>query len=330
MEKNQLRLKFYVFWLSTILAAFILGMILQKTVFSNKDDKLLINKIQSSENRGKFISPLLGIKVTPGPDGFPQYHELKNKIANAAEAAANNHQANALSIYLHDLKTGDWLGYNEDNLFNPASLLKIATLITYLHAADQDPAVLGHKIVYKPSSGATGSEFVKPNTEYTVTDLLKYMIVESDNTAKDLLKSAIDSEIENKIYDELGLRRPGGTDDLYPISPKDYSLFFRILYNATYLSRTLSDKALELLSLTAFRDGLVAPLPNTVLVAHKFGSHHLDELSPPEYELHDCGIIYHPANPYFLCVMMRGYNQTDLAKVIQSISKLVFDNAGQQ
>ena len=42
-------------------------------------------------------------------------------------------------------------------------------------------------------------------------------------------------------------------------------------------------------------------------------------------DLHDCGIIYHPEHPYFLCVMTQGPSIEMLEGVIARISEKVFD-----
>jgi beta-lactamase class A len=128
----------------------------------------------------------------------------------------------------------------------------------------------------------------------------------------------------NQVYTDLGLTPPGDNAS-YTISAKDYSLFFRVLYNATYLNDTDSEKALSILSQVTFASGLVAGLPSGTVVAHKYGEYvngnndHVDSI-----ELHDCGIIYSKKSPYLLCVMTKGQNLNGLQDVIASISKLVY------
>jgi len=62
-------------------------------------------------------------------------------------------------------------------------------------------------------------------------------------------------------------------------------------------------------------------VPKEVRVAHKFG-----ELGLPngEKQLHDCGIIYYPGNPYLLCVMSKGKDSQKLSGIIQTISSMVY------
>lgn len=96
------------------------------------------------------------------------------------------------------------------------------------------------------------------------------MITNSDNEAKELLIQDIDETFLQKVYTEIGINTAGDlTKDF--ISVKDYSGFFRLLYNATYLNRDLSEKALKILSKTNFDKGITAGLPKGITVAHKFG-----------------------------------------------------------
>ena len=102
---------------------------------------------------------------------------------------------------------------------------------------------------------------------------------------------------------------------------KTYASFFRILYNGTYLTQRDSEHLLSLLSQSSFTQGLIAGLPTDMVVAHKFG-----EASLPDgtHQLHDCGIVYKPNQPYLICVMTKGTNFNTLAGVISHISKTVY------
>jgi hypothetical protein len=135
----------------------------------------------------------------------------------------------------------------------------------------------------------------------------------------------LDGKALDEIYSDFGLQGPSDSGS-YEISAKDYSLFFRILYNSTYLDRDYSEKALSLLSQTTFKDGLTAGLPKDTVVAHKFGEHVVTDSQGNEtgVELHDCGLIY--GKPQFLlCVMTRGENSDNLKTVIKDITSLVYN-----
>ena len=94
----------------------------------------------------------------------------------------------------------------------------------------------------------------------------------------------------------------------------------------------MSEKALGLLQKSEFHKGLVAGVPSGTIVAHKFGER--DGLTIGEKQLHDCGIIYYPGNPYLLCVMTRGDNFDELAGVVfdvdGDVNPATFERLGEQ
>jgi hypothetical protein len=99
------------------------------------------------------------------------------------------------------------------------------------------------------------------------------MIVYSDNDAYNDLVKNLDPDETNQIYQDLDINiskafaNPNG--DI--ITVKDYASFFRILFNASYLDQDMSEKALSLLTQVEYKKALVAGVPDTIAVAHKFG-----------------------------------------------------------
>ena len=110
------------------------------------------------------------------------------------------------------------------------------------------------------------------------------------------------------------------------MSVTDNASFFRILYNASYLTKDNSQKALDLLSKVDFTDGIRAGVPSSVKVANKFGEREVGNI----IQLHDCGIVYFKDHPYLLCIMSRGTDFTKLAASIKNISRLVYLEVNKQ
>jgi hypothetical protein len=74
-----------------------------------------------------------------------------------------------------------------------------------------------------------------------------------------------------------------------------------------------------------FTLGLIAELPKSIRVAHKYGERGVYQDGVLiGIELHDCGIVYAPENPYYLCVMTRGTELKKLSNLIADISAKVF------
>jgi len=278
------------------------------------------------ENGYKFIHPLIISGDNSGQN--EALKPIKNKIYEGTYELLNNAKTKTVSLYLRDLNSGRWAGIQENAIYDSASLLKVPILIAYLKKSESDHTLFSKKILYRgEAQDKKNIEFytLNPGTEYTVKELIEDMIVKSDNSAKDLLFANLDPVFKNKVFQDLGLAIPN-PDAQYKISPKIYSLFFRLLYNASYLTRENSEEALRLLSESDYKDGLIAGVPPTIAIAHKFGQYNSSVASDTnEWELHDCGIIYHPDHPYLLCVMTRGENLDDLSKIITTISRITYE-----
>ncbi|MDX6770959.1 MAG: serine hydrolase, partial [Elusimicrobiota bacterium] len=148
------------------------------------------------------------------------------------------------------------------------------------------------------------------------------MIVLSDNNAFTLLSRVVDPGELDRVYALLRVQNPRSQADDQFLSVQTYASFFRILYNASYLTKDQSQKALEYLAESEFDMGLEAGTPKEVTVAHKFGES--GRANSAERQLHDCGIVYHPTKPYLLCVMTRGADMKALAGAIAETSRLVY------
>jgi beta-lactamase class A len=103
---------------------------------------------------------------------------------------------------------------------------------------------------------------------------------------------------------------------------KGYSSIFRLLYNSSFLDTENSEKLLATLSESSFNQGLRQGVPENIKISHKFGEREITKTG--EKQLHDCGIIYYPTNPYLLCVMTKGKDFKELTRIIGHISSEVY------
>lgn len=211
----------------------------------------------------------------------------------------------------------------------------MATLISVLKVAEADAGILNRQLTYDGSFDENKTENIKPQKSlepgvtYSVDELLTYLIAYSDNNACHLIHEVLDDKVLLEVYSDLGLPVPpqsanGLTVDY--MSAKSYSFMFRVLFSSTYLSRAMSEKALELLTTPDFPQGIEAGVPKNITTAQKFGERGV--VSPTgqllSAELHDCGIIYYPSHPYLLCIMTKGAKFDDLTRLIRDLSTLVY------
>lgn len=278
-----------------------------------------------------LIDPLLGCEIADQKE-FTELQPVKDTLAKVIADAKGKGIARSTSVYLRTMNSGRWFDLNGDEKFSPASMLKIVTMMAYFRLAEIDPNILSHHLVFNEPVDRTNDQTVKPSEtlrkgqSYAVDELIERMIRYSDNNADYLLSKSIDPKNLQEVYADLNLPQPKSLDEPDFMTAKDYAFIFRVLYGSTYLNNTFSQKALDLLTKTTFKDGITHPLSTNLIVAHKFGERIV--LRAPdtvvEEELHDCGIIYYPGHPYLLCVMTRGQSLNELQTVIQSISQSAY------
>jgi len=286
-------------------------------------------EIRENQSQYQFVNPLLYI----GTDKniyTSEYSGLINSLDKYISSVTSSKLVSNVSVYLRDMNNGHWTGISENDLYHPSSMLKVLTAVSASKLAEDEKLSFNDKLPYTP--GDTSLQYYPPNDNmatgtYSIQDLLQSMIVYSDNGANAALLS------DNMINDEFSalykvFRLPSATSSTADfMSARSYSVIWRTLYNASILSDGTSDQILHLLSYSTFKDGLVAGVPATTTVSHKFGEF-TDETTDRvvlSRELHDCGIVYYPSHPYFLCVMTRGTDFPNIAKVIAGVSQIAYD-----
>ncbi|MFA5134368.1 MAG: serine hydrolase [Patescibacteria group bacterium] len=272
----------------------------------------------------QFINPLLECEINSGLEST-DLKSFKYAIEEVIDDLKTGSSIRHISMYYRDLNNGPWYGINERENFKPASLLKVPVMMAYFKMAESDPAILQEMLTVNadPPASQNASEYLTPGSSYSVQELIGMMIVRSDNLAFEMLAGNIGDNKIQQIHLDLGLTTIGPETPEDFVSVKAYASLFRILYNASYLNRSMSEQALELLSQSSFTYGLAAGLPDTIKVASKFGV--VGAESSGTKQLHDCGIVYYPSHPYLLCIMTRGENMDELTSAIGSISKTTFE-----
>lgn len=278
----------------------------------------------------KFINPLLECDTIENMSN-KEINDIKSQVQVLINKELSEKNLDFISVYFRDLNNGPWFGINEKEEFIPGSLLKVPLMISIFKTAESNPGVLQEKILYESGKDETPQYFkpeqeIEPGKIYSVEDLIEAMIKYSDNNAALLLSQIITRKQLEESYVDLGIETP--LDSQYSTLVRTYASFFRILFNGTYLNKELSEKALQILTQSTFKDGLRAGVPLDIAIAHKFGEREFGENN--EKQLHDCGIIYYPEKPYVLCLMTRGSDFEKLADVIKNISLLVYQKINEE
>lgn len=281
-----------------------------------------------------LINPLLIGDLNTSTNS-PSMRSLQGAVDQLLNSEQRAKHINTASVYVRDLVSGQQLSSNGSEEYYPASLLKIQYMIAYFKDAEAKPDILNQRLTVEAASDANRQQEISPKSEatvgqtYTVLELINYMIMNSDNNAANTLLAHINTDTLNSLAIALHLPAPTQIDpgDDY-LTAANFAYFLRVLYNGTYLGNDASERVMELLSKTDFRDGIVAGLPTGITVAHKFGLISFADNNNHIFkrELHDCGIIYLPSHPYLLCVMTKSYAPVpEIEQTIQTVSRLIYN-----
>lgn len=291
--------------------------------------------LRQSDTQYKYIGPLLACDIGT-ENAFPELQPVKKALKKVIDQEISAGNASNVSVYLRSMIGARWFEIDGDQKYAPASLIKVFIMMAYYKADDdkKNYSELNRMLVFRGSANPakdTPGEIIPHLVDgqaYTVDQLIRQMIVYSDNNAMNTLVDGFDADTYKAfqtIFSDLQIPSPvtQTEDAMNFMSVDDYAMVFRVLYGSTYLSRMYSEKALALLAGAQYKDGIVAGVPDGLQVSHKFGVRSIPAAQnngTEGAELHDCGIIYYTDHPYLLCIMTRGTNFGKLQNVIQNVS----------
>lgn len=230
-------------------------------------------------------------------------------------------QSGSISTYFEYIPTGNSIGVNGAQTFAYASLLKVPMVMAFYRIVDQgqikktDTLTITSDVIDK----SFGTLWQKgPGTKLSVADAIRFTLTDSDNTAYQLLRKQVSPKEFANIFENLDI--PLDIQNNEPtVTAKNYISILKSLFFTSSLRSDDSQEILRYLSQSSYTTGIRKPIPTTIAVAHKMG------IITEQEALYDCGIVYLPNNPYFLCVMTANRPQEEAERIIQTISGKVYD-----
>lgn len=321
--------KILVSYMILLCIGLLLGYVLSHSLSSEEREQDTELRIGKGEG---FTNPLLECEVARDTIASKKL-DFSPELEDFSKDIANKKGLSHISIYYRDLNNGPVININANESFAPASLLKIPIMISYLKWSEDRPEVMDEKIKFEKEVNVGYVQGFAPTIPlelgktYTARELLESMVKYSDNQALVLLYQRLPIFYQQDLYSLAGVDTNIMTDPKSTLTIKQYSIFLRILFNASFLSNSNSEYALKLLSQSTFEQGVRKGVPLNIPIAHKFG-----ERKPANefQQFHDCGIVYYPDHPYLLCVMTRGQEVSSLIDAIYKTSEYVYNKIDSQ
>lgn len=279
--------------------------------------------LMRANKHGDFTRPLI---MADTPNESTDLLDLKNNIIETINNEKAHTGITRVSVYYRAMESGKWIAVNGGEQFSMASIMKILTMIYHLRYNEQNPGWLNNriKIINYTTGNIQTEEGPKLETgkEYTIEELMKYMIMYSNNNATANLNTLMNFEKYSELMRDIGIPVPDPKAADYTLNSIECSRFLRVLYNTSVLSNNSSEYALKLLTQSSYHGGLLHDITNKDLrVAHKFGERFL----PNENQMHETSIFYVNDNPYLLTVLTGGRDTAEESSLIGKIGALVYD-----
>lgn len=237
---------------------------------------------------------------------------IKRELENYIEGFEGQY-----GIHFYSLYDRSEFGINDTDEYDAASTAKLPLILLIYKKVEKGYINLDDILTYTKEDYSEGTgviRYVDFGKRYTVRELAKLSIEESDNVATNMLKRLIGGE---KVYREF-MKQSGGIVVDYDRNiscPKDMSLYLKMVYDFYKENEELGGELMEYLQNTAFTDRLNKLLPPNVKVAHKVGTQ--------VRAVHDVGIIY-AEKPYVLSVMSKDVDEAEAPDVIANISEKIY------
>lgn len=264
----------------------------------------------------EILIPHPKVEVPPLLNNATNYQELKNNIQ-----ALISQYPGKYGVYFIDLNTGQTFEINGYDSFIAASTYKVPLnfyLYTLITEGKIDPNM---KVQYTQADyeGGAGSIQADPvGSYYTIRELSRRSIEESDNIASNMIMRVVGKNNYIKFMESLGANVIPYSSNI--TSPRDMSMYMGKLLEYVNSHPDTAGELMYYLKNTIYSDRISYPIPSNIEVAHKIGN--LDNV------VNDTAIVFHPTKPYILTVMANNVDGSDDSyayTVIRQISKMVYD-----
>lgn len=185
------------------------------------------------------------------------------------------------SAFLVDLDTGDYVDIAGGQAISAASTVKVPVLVAFLQQVDAGQIALNQGLVMGEEQMAGGSGTMQNDpvgTRYTALEVVTQMIVNSDNTATNMMidalggVDALNQQFQSWGLDSTLLRNPlPDLDGTNTTSTKDLALLMALIDQGGLLMPRSRDRMFSIMQRTANRSLIPFGINDDSILANKTG-----------------------------------------------------------
>lgn len=274
------------------------------------------------------VKSLVGVNKKPLMQSVYTTKELTS-LKNTLESQIVQNPNLDVSIFVWDSTNGNYVDIKGEKPFPAASIIKIPVLISLYKAIENGKLKKTDTIPleeYYRTEGSGSLQYQAKGLSLSLANLARIMITDSDNSATNMIISAIGSmtDINNDIISwglndthiNTWLPDLGGTNYT---SAKDLIVMLHNLDNEDFLSLESRADIFDYMGHVKNNRLLAAGIPENASIAHKTGD--IGSM------LGDAGIIYSPnGRKYIVAILVkRPHNDYKGKEFITNASKTIYD-----
>ena len=250
---------------------------------------------------------------------------LQNRLIGLTAAYPSIHP----SVYVWNYEDGSYVDINADEIFAAASIIKLPVLVQLFKAIERNDLTIYDEMElteYFRTEGSGSLQFKAGGSKYSIDDLARIMITESDNSATNMLVAKlgsmtnINSGIRNwglkKTYLQNWLPDLAGTNRT---TAREMAAILYNIDNPDFLSTSSRERIFDYMGHVHNNRLIHAGLGQGATFLHKTGD--IGTM------LGDAGIVYTPNNQKYIVVILanRPHNSPLGKEFIVRASELIYN-----
>ncbi|WP_144700318.1 serine hydrolase [Fictibacillus phosphorivorans] len=242
---------------------------------------------------------------------------------------------------LYDFRTKESFTHYENETFYAASIIKVPIMAAVFAHAFEGKCRLQDKVQIQEEDFVPGDgilKYLSAGMEWTIYDLLVLMIIESDNTATNILIDLIGLENisahmsgwglkKSQLKHKLQISPDRKPSELNVITPNEINQFLTQLALGRVVSIKACDMMIKILKQQKMNDLLPSLLPDVEgpigMIPNWEAAHKTGDVSGVE---HNVGLFYFPGHTYAISVLSKNVpHRTEPRRIMGEIGQLLFN-----
>ena len=234
------------------------------------------------------------------------------------------------AVYVWKYDNGDYVDINASEGYSAASIIKVPVLIELFRSIEQGELSLKDTMIledYYRAEGSGGLQYKMENSQWTIDELARVMITDSDNSATNMIMSKIGSMTAvNSAIRQWGLKDtyvhtwlPDLTGNNHTTAKDMATMFYNIDNNTKFLDISSREKIFDYMGHVHNNRLIQAGLGSGALFLHKTGD--IGTM------LGDAGIVFAPNGTKYIVVILANRPKNSFAgkEFIVKASEIIYN-----